>query len=83
MCSPVELALLQGRYGVPAEKLCLAPFFLRPGQQSGAARRACTQAFFLAAPPCRVLWACRESIHVVITALSAMSPQPMGTQHVA
>ncbi|KAK9839692.1 hypothetical protein WJX81_006431 [Elliptochloris bilobata] len=42
VCSPVEMALLQGRYGVPADKLCLAPFFMRPGHQPSpvfAARR--------------------------------------------
>lgn len=30
MCSPVELQLLWGRYGVPPSKLVLAPFFVPP-----------------------------------------------------
>lgn len=65
--------MLQGRYGVPTGKLCLAPFFVRPGQQPGAARRACAQASLPAALLCGGLWACRQPSCGAIAALSALS----------
>jgi hypothetical protein len=37
VCSPMELSMLTQQYGVPASKLCLAPFFAPPSPHAPAA----------------------------------------------
>ncbi|PRW59577.1 glycosyl transferase [Chlorella sorokiniana] len=51
VCSPVELRLLAGHYGVPASKLVLAPFFAPPSPFDPAAASTAAGAEAAAAAP--------------------------------